>query len=104
MQELIDLPGTGKTRFIEHIEMFFLGFGLRSSGRIVLQRIRLNSGLPKFVRSPRSWRESLDAVALALSGVTDGAQRGRLACSGYSLQSRNLIAAAQNLLYCSMLT
>ena len=84
--------------------MFFLGFGLRSTGKVVLQRVRLNSGFCELVRSPRSRCESLDAVALAFSGVTDGAQRGRLASPSYSLQCRNLIAAAQNLLYCSMLT
>src|SRR5271157_5895600 len=104
VQEVVNLPGAGETRFIEHVQMFFLGFGLRSSGKMMLQRIRLNSGLSKFVRSPRGGREAFDVVALALSGVTDGAQRGRLACSGYSLQRRNLIAAAQNLLNCSMLT
>src|SRR5271165_5758643 len=84
--------------------MFFLGFGLRSTGKVVLQRVRLNSGFCELVRSPRSRCESLDAVALAFSGVTDGAQRGRLASPSYSLRCRNLIAAAQNLLYCSMLT
>src|SRR5271165_4828880 len=52
VQEVVNLPGAGETRFIEHIEMFFLGFGLRFSGKMMLQRIRLNSGLAKFVRSP----------------------------------------------------
>src|SRR5271157_3756866 len=104
VQEVVNLPGTGETRFIQHVEMFFLGFGLRFSGKVMLQRIRLNSGFSKFLCSPRGGRESLDAVALAFSGVTDGAQRGRLACSGYSLQRRNLIAAGKDLLNCSMLT
>ena len=52
VQEVVDLPGTGETRFIEHVEMFFLGFGLRFSGKVMLQRIRLNSGLSEFLRSP----------------------------------------------------
>src|SRR5271169_1879178 len=89
-QEVVNLSGTGETGFIEHVEMFFLGFGLRSTGKVVLQRVRLNSCLSEFVRSPRGGRETLDAVALAFSGVADGTQRGRLACSGYSLQRRGL--------------
>src|SRR5271157_6423549 len=36
VQEVVNLPGTGKTRFIENIEMFFLGFGLRLSRKVVL--------------------------------------------------------------------
>src|SRR5271166_3005781 len=94
VQEVVNLPGASETRFIEHVEMFFLGSGLWFSRKVMLQRIRLNTGLSKSLCSPRGWRETLDAVALALSGVTDGAQRGRFACSGYALQSCNLIAAA----------
>ena len=52
VQEFVNLPGTGKTRFIQHVEMYFLGFSLRFLGKMMLQRIRLNSGLAKFVRSP----------------------------------------------------
>src|SRR5664280_676596 len=52
VQEVINLPGTGETRFIQHVEMFFLAFGLWFSRKVVLQRTRLNSGLSKFVRSP----------------------------------------------------
>src|SRR5271157_414627 len=104
VQEVVNLPGASETRFIEHIELFFLGSGLWFSRKVMLQRIRLNTSLSKFLCSPRGWRETLDAVALAFSGVTDGAQRGCFTCSGYSLQRRNLIAATQNLLYCSMLT
>src|SRR5271166_1542730 len=36
VQEVVDLTGTGKTRFIEYVEMFFLGFGLRISRKVVL--------------------------------------------------------------------
>src|SRR5271167_3842123 len=75
VQEVVNLPGASETRFIEHIEMFFLGSGLWFSRKVMLQRIRLNTGLSKFLCSPRGWRETLDAVALALGGVTDGAQR-----------------------------
>src|SRR5664279_5913866 len=42
VQEVVNLPGAGETRFIEHIEMFFLGFGLRSTRKVVLQRTRWN--------------------------------------------------------------
>src|SRR5271165_4818717 len=52
VQEVVNLPGAGEARFIEHVEMFFLGFGLRSTRKVVLQRTRWNSGLSKFVRSP----------------------------------------------------
>jgi hypothetical protein len=36
VQEVVNLPGTGETRFIEHVEMFFVGFGLRFSGQMML--------------------------------------------------------------------
>ena len=36
VQEVVNLPGTGETGLIEHIEMFFLGFGLRLSRKVVL--------------------------------------------------------------------
>src|SRR5271165_6316881 len=54
VQEVVNLPGTGETRFIEHVEMFFLGFGLRSTGKVVLQRTSLNSGLSRFLGSRRA--------------------------------------------------
>src|SRR5271157_4520844 len=45
VQEIVNLPGAGETRFIEHVEMFFLSFGSRFSGKMMLQRIRWNSCL-----------------------------------------------------------
>jgi hypothetical protein len=73
------------------------------SGKVVLQRVGLNSGFCQCVRSPRRGRQTFDTVTFTVSGVTDGAQRGRLAGSGDSLQRRDLIAATEDLLYGSML-
>src|SRR5271169_3965447 len=84
LQEVIDLSGAGQARFIQHVEMLFSGIGLQSSGEVVLQRVGLNSGFCQLVRSPRSGRQAFDTVTFAVSGVTDGAQRGRLAGSGYT--------------------
>src|SRR5271165_6364727 len=52
VQEVVNLPRTGETRFIQHVEMFFLGLSLRFSGKMMLQRTRLNSSISKFLRSP----------------------------------------------------
>src|SRR5271165_2006828 len=48
VQEVVNLPGASETRFIEQIEMFFLGSGLWFSRKVMLQRIRLNTSLSKF--------------------------------------------------------
>src|SRR5271157_4259795 len=70
---------------------------------MVLQRVRLNSGFSQLVRSPRGGRQAFDTVTFALRGVADGGQRGRLAGSGYTFKSGDLIAAAEDLLDGSML-
>ena len=36
LQEVIDLTGTGETRFIQHVEMLLSGISLRYTGKVVL--------------------------------------------------------------------
>ena len=55
------------------------------------------------MRGSRGRCKTLDAVALAFGGVTNGCQRSGFACPGYALKRRDLIATAENLLYRPML-
>ena len=82
----MDLSGAGQARFIQHVEMLVSGVGLRSSGKVMLQHVGLNSGFCQLVRRSRGGRQTFDPVTFAVSGVTNGAERGRLAGSGDSLQ------------------
>jgi len=51
VKEFVDLAGAGKTGFVEHIKMFLAGRGLWLSGKVVLHRVRRNSGLSQLLGS-----------------------------------------------------
>src|SRR5579862_7634229 len=68
MQEFINLPSTGETRFIENIEVRLpcsLGTWLRKK---MLQCACLNARILKLLSSARRWGKPLDGVSLLLGG------------------------------------
>ena len=98
-KEFTHLVGAGEARFIDKVEMPPVGdgIGLGRARKKALQSSRLDPGLAKLARCPRSGGEALHFIALCFDRAAQRRQHSRFPGAGVALDALNAVGRAEHI-------